>query len=185
VKNTEINKTEARLVEAAFNGDNEAFESLVKMHQKSVYSMCWRYLKTQEAQDLAQEVFIKVFLNQKKFIKDQPLLPWLLKIARNHCLDYLRKKQLKTLPLTFFEINNKSEEKNTCAETQLIDQQRTQQLEKKINLLPEGQREAVVLYHLEGLSYKEAAQVLSVPEGTVMTWLHRGRKNLQTALKNI
>lgn len=170
---------EQALISAAFAGDRNAFGKLVHMYQKPVYRLCMRYMKNEEARDIAQDVFIKAFVNRQRFSQDKAVLPWLLTIAKNQCIDKLRKYGRET------QLDMQAHEPvcpNQNVEQQITSKQTLQIVETQMNRLPEGQREAIVLHHVEGLAYKEISDVMDVPEGTVMTWIHRGRKAIIQAL---
>lgn len=167
------------MISAAFGGDSAAFGKLVSMYQQPVYSICMRYLRGEEANDAAQEVFIKAFVHRHRFSADKSVLPWLLTISKNLCIDKLRKRPTEH-PLEH------SGQEPTCArpdaEQTMVSKQTLSLIHQVMSRLPEGQREAIVLHHVEGLPYKEVAHVLGVPQGTIMTWLHRGRKSIKNAL---
>ncbi|MBN2716963.1 MAG: RNA polymerase sigma factor [Deltaproteobacteria bacterium] len=170
---------EQRLLRDAFGGDRAAFGKLVIMYQTPVYSICMRYLKGEDARDAAQEVFIKAFVRREQYVSGSSPLPWLLTIARNLCIDRLRKKRVET-PI---DAAGEPQSAVASAEAQLETRQSLEIVRQQMEKLPAGQREAIVLHHVEGLAYREIAEVLSIPQGTVMTWLHRGRRTIADALK--
>lgn len=172
---------EQQLITDAFAGDSVAFGQLVKMYQTPVYSACMRYLKGEDARDAAQEVFMKAFVYRDQFVQGRLVLPWLMTITRNLCIDRLRRKR----PETPMDQAAEPRSVDSSAEEQISTRQSLELVNQQMSRLPEGQREAIVLHHVEGLAYREIAQVLNVPEGTVMTWLHRGRKTLQDALRRL
>ncbi|MBN2340308.1 MAG: RNA polymerase sigma factor [Deltaproteobacteria bacterium] len=167
------------MISAAFSGDSAAFGTLVTMYQQPVYSMCMRYLKGEDARDAAQEVFIKAFVHRQRFSADKSVLPWLLTIAKNLCIDRIRKNRHEVPGIA--EMSEPSSSAPN-AEQHAVSRQTLNLVEQEIRQLPDGQREALVLHHVEGLPYKEVSDVLGVPQGTVMTWLHRGRNTLMQAL---
>ncbi|MBN2526378.1 MAG: RNA polymerase sigma factor [Deltaproteobacteria bacterium] len=172
---------EQQLVKEAFAGDSAAFGKLVVMYQTPVYSACMRYLGGEDARDAAQEVFMKAFIHREQFVQQRAVLPWLMTIARNLCIDRLRRRR----PETTIEQSTEPRSSYASAEEQIATKQSLAMVNEQMARLPSGQREAIVLHHVEGLAYKEIAEVLDIPEGTVMTWLHRGRKTLQNALKQL
>lgn len=176
----QIETEEQQWVTAAFAGDRDGFGKLVSMYQKPVYSMCMRYMKGEEAQDAAQEVFVRAFVNRHRFSADKAVLPWLLTIARNLCIDKLRRGKRETTT-DFQNAEPVSDKQN--AEQELSQKQTMALVGRQMDALPEGQREAIVLHHIHGLPYKEISDVMNVPQGTVMTWLHRGRKAILQAVK--
>jgi len=170
---------EAELARQAREGDEPAFTLLVERYQGPVYGLCCRYLRGADAEDAAQDTFVRAFVHIRSFDPERPLRPWLLAIARRVCLDRLRKKA----PTPEEEIERLAPpdprpdaEQNMAAREELI------RLQRALRALPEGQREAVALFHLHDMPYREIAKQLDVPIGTVMTWLHRGRAQLREIL---
>lgn len=143
-----------------------------------VYRLCRRYLPN-EADDLAQETFVRAFTQRERYDPNLPLAPWLATCARRLCLDRLRRKkpelgshdQATTAP-------SPSQDPERAASTR----QQMFRLQAALDALPEGPREAIWLYHCEDLAYADIARVLAVPIGTVMTWLHRARLRLSAAV---
>jgi len=168
---------EEALVRAAFGGDNDAFGELVGRYQRPVYNLCCRH-RPQEAADLAQEAFLRAFVNRHLFSPDRRVLPWLLTVARHLCIDAGRRHREipsdNTLPVV---------DPAPDPEHRLIARQRADRARLAIAALPDTWREALVLCHVEGLSYRETADVLGVPQGTVMTWIHRGRNALRETME--
>ncbi len=175
---TDTGAMEQQLIADAFGGDKIAFGKLVQRYQAPVFSACARYLKGEDARDAAQEVFIRAFVHRARFAPDRAILPWLLTISRNLCIDRLRKTRMET-PMSH-DMDPRSGA--SSAEDMLVSRQSLEIVRQQMDKLPDGQREAIVLHHVEGLAYRDVAEVLDVPMGTVMTWLHRGRKTLVNAL---
>jgi RNA polymerase sigma-70 factor (ECF subfamily) len=170
---------EQRLAERATRGDREAFAELVRRYQNPVYRLCLRY-GAEEAQDLAQETFMRAFVHRERFDVTRPVLPWLLTIARRLCIDRIRKH--KPVLASDDQPLDPADERPD-AESALATREQLGQLKQAHSKLADGPREAIALYHWEGLSYDEIAKILGVPIGTVMTWLHRGRAQLRKALE--
>jgi len=150
----------------------------VQRFHRPVYRFCWRLLRSPEAEDLAQDTFVRAFVHFERFDPERPVLPWLIAIARRLCLDRLRRRTVmaraETLPGT--GPSAPSPEGEASRREQLA------RLERALDDLDEGPRGAIVLFHIEELSYRDIAAALEVPMGTVMTWLHRGRAQLRRAL---
>lgn len=171
-----IDKAGPPLVRAALRGDAASFRQLVEKHQKPVYNLCLRYVGASDAEDVAQEAFIRAFVHKDKFDPKRSVLPWLLTVARNLCIDKLREKK----PLISFDVSASDAASNELFPDEILsEKQQLFLLTQLLQSLPEGQREAVMLTDVEELSYRETADVLQVPLGTVMTWLHRGRARLR------
>ena len=167
---------EPKLIRKAFRGDAAAFQTLVETHQSAVYNLCFRFVGPADAEDFAQETFIRAFLHKEKFQQDRPVLPWLLTVARNLCIDKVRGRRY-TASIDDTAVQVASNEPGPDAE--IHRKQQAALLSEMMQSLPEGQREALMLTDVEDLTYQETADVLDVPIGTVMTWLHRGRAKLK------
>lgn len=163
-------------MDRAFAGDPEAFSEIVHRYQRPVLGLCARLLRGEDARDLAQETFLRAFVNAERFDRDRPVLPWLLTIAKHLCLDRLRvsKRELPESPSTPVPLDEAPD-----AEREVSAKRELGRLEEALFELPESQREVIAMYHLDGLSYREISETLEVPVGTVMTWLHRGRNRLR------
>jgi len=168
------------LVDRAFAGDARAFEAIVVRYQAPVLGLARRYLRrAPDAEDAAQEAFVRAFVHRDRFDPLRPLLPWLLTVARRVCLDRLRRDKREAI--SDAEPEGFAVESAT-AEDALRDRERLVSLSRALDALPEGQREVVAMFHLDGLGYREIADALDVPIGTVMTWLHRGRARLRDSV---
>jgi RNA polymerase sigma-70 factor, ECF subfamily len=171
-------RAELDLARRARRGDAAAFDELVRRFQRPVFRFCWRLVRSADAEDLAQETFVRAFVHFERFDPDRPLLPWLIAIARRLCLDLLRRRavavRIPTMPIDTVTIPGPE------VETSIREQLR--HLDRALADLDEGPREAIILFHIEQMSYRDIAAALEVPMGTVMTWLHRGRAQLKRAL---
>jgi RNA polymerase sigma-70 factor (ECF subfamily) len=175
---------------AAARGDKVAFSRLVDLHKRTVFGLCVRLLRDQEeARDAAQETFVRAFGAVATYDASQPFAPWLLRIARNHCLDLLRRRvpasaqlRLDAEPEDGAPARELADVESPAADALLEAAQTRTALESAVAQLPPNYREVVHLFHVEHLSYKEIATTLDVPIGTVMTWLHRARGRLREAL---
>jgi RNA polymerase sigma-70 factor (ECF subfamily) len=181
---------DAALARAAARGDKLAFGRLVDLHKRAVFGLCVRLLRDQEeARDAAQETFVRAYGAVGTYDAGQPFAPWLLRIARNHCLDQLRRRlpararvELDADP----EDGAPADLADPAAERgddALERAQTSRALSEAVAALPPNYREVVHLFHVEQLSYKEIAATLGVPMGTVMTWLHRARSRLRQELE--
>lgn len=181
---------DAALARAASRGDKLAFGKLVDLHKRAVFGLCVRLLREQEeARDAAQETFVRAYAAISTYDASQPFAPWLLRIARNHCLDQLRRRQpasarveLDAEPEDGAPARELADADAPAADTLLERAQTRTTLEAAVATLPPNYREVVHLFHVEQLSYKEIAATLDVPIGTVMTWLHRARSKLRETL---
>lgn len=174
---------------AAARGDRHAFGRLVDLHKRAVFGLCVRLLRDPEdARDAAQEAFARAYGAIATYDAAQPFAPWVLRIARNHCLDVLRRR----LPAAQrVELDAEPEEgapreladpEAPRGDAALERRETAAALATAVAALPPNYREVIHLFHVEHLSYKEIAAAMDVPIGTVMTWLHRARAKLRTAL---
>jgi len=180
---------EAAWTRAATRGDKQAFGRLVDLHKRTVFGLCLRLLREpEEARDAAQEAFARAFAALGTYDAAQPFAPWVLRIARNHCLDVLRRRipdaQRVELDADPDEGAPRELADASAARGDDVIERRelAGALERAVQALPPNYREVVHLFHVEHLSYKEIATMLDVPIGTVMTWLHRARAKLKDAL---
>jgi RNA polymerase sigma-70 factor (ECF subfamily) len=169
---------DAALAERAGEGDEWAFTTLVRRHQGPVFALCCRYLGAADGADATQETFVRAFTHLERYDRGRPLLPWLFTIARRLCIDHqrARRHEAPAPERPSADLHHPSVEAHVSAREELA------LLARALGRLPEGPREALALFHLHDLSYKEIAEQLEVPMGTVMTWIHRGRDALRAAL---
>ena len=122
---------------------------------------------------------MRAFVHFERFDPERPVLPWLIAIARRLCLDLRRRRAVKarveTMPVSETPPPSPADEASF--------REQLSRLDRALADLDEGPREAVVLFHIEQMSYRDIAAALEVPMGTVMTWLHRGRAQLKRALE--
>jgi RNA polymerase sigma-70 factor (ECF subfamily) len=183
---------EAEWARAAAGGDKAAFSRLVEKHKQSVHGLCFRLLgRGEEARDAAQEAFVRAYTGIRDFDPRQPFAAWILRIARNHCIDLLRRRR-PTLALAAEGRSDDGPETGVAPELpdhfavsgeQRVQEEEAQRdLERAVAALAPRYREVIALFHIQHKSYAEIAQALGVPMGTVMTWLHRARKELKAQL---
>lgn len=179
---------DARLARAAARGERGAFERLVDLHKRAVYGLCLRLLRDEEeARDAAQETFVRAFGALGTYDIAQPFLPWLLRIARNHAIDLLRRRlpahRRVELDGEAGEVAELSDPRAVSADEELERRETASSLGLAVAALPENYRSVIHLFHVQHMSYKEIAATLEVPIGTVMTWLYRARAQLRGALQ--
>lgn len=178
--------SDAALVAAARAGEFAAFEALVRCYRNDVYRFAWHFVRNREdAWDLSQEVFVKVYQGLASFRGDAPFKAWLLRITANHCRDFLKRRRLDVVQ---FDGNPAAENApSAILRPSQAAQARElgQHIERAIQALPEKHRTAFVLREVEGLSYEEMAQAMQCNLGTVMSRLHHARRKLQAMLGRI
>jgi RNA polymerase sigma-70 factor, ECF subfamily len=176
------------LVERCLSGQEAAWEDLVRVHTRRVYSICYRFTNSDsEAQDLTQEVFLRVFKNLKSFRAGEGLfIVWLTRLARNLLIDhYRRTRQDRATESIEEHVTTLEESTASIARTEglVAGREASELLQAALQKLSPELRETVILRDLEELEYREIAQVLNVPEGTVKSRLNRGRSELAKALR--
>ncbi len=176
------------LVERCLGGDDGAWEDMVKVHTRRVYGLCYRFTgKDSEAQDLTQEVFLRVFRTLKTFRAGEgSFTVWLTRLTRNLLIDHYRRTRLERATDSIEEQLPMLEEKGTAAsrtEGMVAGREASEILQAALAKLSPELRETVILRDLEELEYREIAQVLKVPEGTVKSRLNRGRAELARILR--
>ncbi|MHB1132819.1 MAG: sigma-70 family RNA polymerase sigma factor [Chloroflexota bacterium] len=170
------------LAERAGKGDQAAFAELVRRHQNGVYSLCYRLLGAPaEAEDLAQEAFLRLYRSLPHYRAGAPLWPWLRKLATNACLDALRKRKTATMPLD--DLGQDGWQPQVGAADELpevayLSREARNDVHEALLRLPPDYRAALVLRYLEDLSYQEVSEALGVPLSTVETRLFRAKKML-------
>ncbi|HZZ84493.1 MAG TPA: sigma-70 family RNA polymerase sigma factor [Anaeromyxobacteraceae bacterium] len=180
---------ETSLAGAAARGDKPAFARLVELHQRAMYGLCLRVLRQpEEAKDAAQESFVRAWAALAAYDPSQPFAPWVLRIARNHCLDLVRRRlppartvELDAPPRAGAE-RPALEDQAAPVDVALASAEDARAVGAAVAALPENYRQVIHLFHVEHLSYKEIAATMEVPIGTVMTWLHRARARLREVL---
>jgi RNA polymerase sigma-70 factor (ECF subfamily) len=182
--------TDAELVASALRGSEEAFRDLVLRFERPVYALILRMVHdAEQAEDLAQEVFVKAYRHLASYDPRRKFASWLFKVAHNSTIDHLRRSQLDTVPLAaeqedgggLLAVLADTSAESPAAAAERRDMARA--LERAIARLRPEYREAVVLRYVEGLAYQEICEVLGLPVGTVKTNLHRARKELAEAMR--
>lgn len=169
------------LVQKALEGNQEAFGLLLTRYKNLVYSVILRMVNDgEEANDLAQEVFIKVYKNLDKYRPDYKFSTWLIRISTNHVIDYRRKKKQDTVSIDDMVVEIAAE---GTPETQYLKKEEQKRLAGVISALPEIYRIPIVLYHQQGLKYQEIADILEEPLSKVKNRIFRGRKQLKELLE--
>ncbi len=186
---------DADLVRRTVRGDRTAFDLLVEKYYKRIYNLAYRFVgDTEEANDLAQEIFTAAYQNIKRFRGDAKFSTWLFQIAANRGKN--RFKYLKRRG--YFANKGRSEDENgaelpqrdipdhtTNPEAVLARKQIQQLVQDAINQLEPDHKEIVILRDIEGFSYDEIAQILDLPEGTTKSRLHRARMVVKEKLKKV
>lgn len=166
-------------VRAARRGDANAFASLVRRVQRPVFGLCLRLLATEaEAKEVAQESFLRAYQNLHRYDETRAFDLWVLAIARNLCLDLLRRRQkLRTDDVDDHRDTLPSREPSQ--EERVIEGEVRKSLEAAMELLSVDDREVLALYYVQRRTTKEIAEVMGVAPGTIMARLFRAREKLR------
>jgi len=181
---------ELELIEKLKSGHAEAFKFLVDTYQEKVLNTCFRFLNNKEdAEDLAQEVFLTVYRSIGDFRGDSKLSSWIYRIAVTRSLDAYRKKNRKKRFAKMQRLIGLKENDDALQisdthtpSTELEDKERAAILQQALNGLPENQRTVIMLNKYEGFSHKEIADIMGTSVSSVESLMHRGKQKLRTAL---
>lgn len=178
---------ERKLIRIFKDGDTSVFESIVLDYQDRIYNLCRHMLgNAHEAEDAAQDTFIKAYQNLKNFKPEASLYTWLYRIAVNTCIDYRRRPFFESL----FKRSDEGEEfiidqpSNAPSPERLFaSKQMAHALQKSLKKISPKLRAAIILKEVEELSYEEIAEVLDISLGTVKSRISRARDELRALMK--
>jgi len=176
-------QTDAELLACFADGDEAAFRELVNRYKNGLYAFLKQFLNQQDmVEDAFQETFLQLFTSRESFDTSRPLRPWLFTIAANKAKDALRKRQrTAAIPIgtiadsqemSFDEVLNALTADSTMPYEKLQENELSTQVGKVIADMPENLREILILAYFNKFSYKQMAQILSIPIGTVKSRLH-------------
>ncbi len=176
------------LVQRCLSGDEHAWEDLVKIHTRRVYGICYRFTgRDSEAQDLTQEVFMRVFRSVGSFRAGEgSFTVWLSRVTRNLLIDHYRRTRMDRATDSIEDQLPMLEQRGAVegrTDAMLAGREAGELLQGALARLSPELRETVILRDIEELEYREIAQVLNVPEGTVKSRLNRGRAELARILR--
>ncbi len=177
------------LVRRCKRGEEAAFTDLLARYRRAVYGLCLRMVRDREdARDLAQEVFIKVFSLLDRYDEQYAFSSWLFRIATNHCIDHLRRNRLRFLSLDGVTgPDGEARElpipdRRPLPDRELAGREAVEKVDEVVADLPPHYRLVIQLRHVEGMSYEQIAEVLDLPLGTVKARIHRARARIQELL---
>ncbi|MDM5196943.1 RNA polymerase sigma factor SigW [Fictibacillus enclensis] len=180
------------LVTQVKSGNREAFEGLVEIYKDKIYRLCYRMVGDRhEAEDLAQEAFVRAFVNIDKYSGSYKFSTWLYRIATNLCIDRLRKRKPDysmdaEIPGTEgATLYSQVADADPLPEEEVEEKEKHDHLQQEIMKLPEKYRTAILLKYIEDMSLEEISSVMDLPVPTVKTRIHRGREALKKAYKKV
>jgi RNA polymerase sigma-70 factor (ECF subfamily) len=176
------------LIEQCLTGDQAAWEAVVRQHWRKVFNVAYKFVgKHDEAEDLAQDIFLKIFKALDTFDRRANFQTWIISIARNLCIDHYRsvRKERETIAreVDAGELTPVSAEIGPDGALERSDLRAL--LQRALERLPVSLRTAVVLRDLQELSYQEIADRLRLPEGTVKSRINRGRLELARQIRRL
>jgi len=186
-----VDPDERKLVEAARRGDAEAFETLVKKHQRKAYAVALGMVHdADEARDICQDAFLKAHKNLAGFEGDAQFFTWLYRIIANLCIDHLRKRRGERMEFDETVATTDASDDSGIAPRRLgfdpgralADKELRAHLRAALDKLTGPHRAVLIMREVEGLSYKEMADVMNCSIGTIMSRLFHARKKMQTLL---
>ena len=180
-------ETEA-LIQRCLRGDQAAWDRIVRLHWRRVFNVAYKFVgKHDEAEDLTQEIFIKVFRSLGTFDRRANFQTWLVSVSRNLCIDHYRsvRKERQTIDrdIDANELTPASAEPGPIAALEQRD--RVALLREALASLPDTLRSAVVMRDIQELSYQDIATRLGLPEGTVKSRINRGRTELARQVRRL
>ena len=177
------------LISRAAGGDASAFQALVERHRTMVYRVAYQFAGNHhDAEDIAQEVFIKVYRSLDQFRQDAQLTSWMYRIVMNACIDHRRRSRPGTNAAAGDEAEYRmlnAPEETPGPEAQAYAGELGEVLQLEIGRLPKGQRIVFVMRHYQGMKLCEIAEALGLAEGTVKRQLHAAVHRLREALSQV
>lgn len=167
----------------AQQGDQDAFARIVEAYQRPVYNLAYRMLgSAEEAEDAAQEAFLRVYTRLETYDANRKLSSWILSIASHHCIDRLRKRRGKTVSMEDIEAERWLPDAAPPPEEATLDDEREARIRRLLDTLPAQYRLFIVLRYWHDMSYDEIAEITSTTQSAVKSKLHRARRAMAEAL---
>lgn len=172
---------ERTLIVRAKAGEQEAFSLLIRENIQRVYRAAYAVVRNQaDAEDIAQETFVRAYQNIGRFDETRPFFPWLYRIARNLCLNRIERVRNREASDPVFDY---LADGGAGPEESAVAAQERERVRAAVRLLPEQHRKIIELSHFQECSYREIADILDIPMGTVMSRLYNARRRLKVLLE--
>jgi RNA polymerase sigma-70 factor (ECF subfamily) len=182
---TDNREAELACVRRARAGDQRAFCTLVQRYQTPVFNLCYRLLgRYDEAEDAAQETFLRAFARLNTYDESHKFSSWLLSIGSHHCIDLLRRRRFTWLDIDDLSATLPSQSRDDQPEQVTLRNEAEETIQRLLGALPPDYRTIVVLYYWHQLSYEEIGDVLKISEPAVKSRLHRARRALADKLSS-
>jgi RNA polymerase sigma-70 factor (ECF subfamily) len=173
-----VSDLESQWLQQTLRGDAEAFSHLIEAYQEPVYNLCYRMLGNAiEAEDAAQESFLRAYQNLKHYDVGRPFTTWLLSIAAHHCIDQIRRRRFAALSYDAIP-QIEPPDLSPGPESVLMERDEQRQVQELLVNLNPSDRAAIVLRYWYDLSYEEIGESLSLSVSAVKSRLHRARREL-------
>jgi len=181
-------QTTDEIIERCLNGDQAAWESIVRLYRRKVFNVAYKFVGSHDqAEDLTQDVFLKLFKSLDTFDRRANFQTWLISVSRNLCIDHYRavRKERETINRDVDPADHPPISLDTRADTKLELRDRVALLRKALGKLAPTLRTAVMLRDIQELTYQEIATKLRLPEGTVKSRINRGRTELARQIQKL
>ena len=179
-------------IKQVLKGDQNAYADIVNLYQHKLYQICYRMLgNKQEAEDIAQEAFVRAYINLHSYDQKRKFSTWLYRIATNLCIDRIRKKKpdyyldAEVAGTDGLDMYSQIAADEKLPEDVVAQMELQERIQYEISRLPDKYRSVIVLKYIEELSLQEISEILDMPLGTVKTRIHRGREALRKQLNNL
>jgi RNA polymerase sigma-70 factor, ECF subfamily len=179
----EMDDTE--LVELCLQNNGRAWEEIVHRYKRRIFNIAYQFVgRMDEAEDLSQEIFFKVFHSLDKFNQEANFQYWMIRVSKNFCIDHYRKKRKEREAMvdSMDQVINVLRSMST-PHIVLEEKEKREAIRESINSLPSILRSCIILRNLYGYSYQDIANILHIPEGTVKSRINRGRQELSRRLE--
>jgi RNA polymerase sigma-70 factor, ECF subfamily len=182
------------LVRKCLTGDSRAWEEIVRLHQRRIYNLCYRFTGSPDnAQDLTQDVFIRVYRTLASYdVEKGAFTTWLTTLTRNLLVDHFRRSRQDRVTDSMdaglreeddsLSLSDRLEDHSPSPDDHLASKETQKMVQAALTRLSPDLREAVIMRDLQDMDYREIAQTLNVPEGTVKSRINRGRMELARLL---
>src|SRR2546423_7623500 len=176
------------LIQRCLKGDQMAWEAIVRQYRRKVFNVAYKFVgRHDEAEDLTQDIFLKIFKSLSTFDSRANFQTWLISVSRNLCIDHYRsvRKERETIDRDV-DASELSPRSKTQGQMAMMEQRdRVQLLKDAMSALPKTLRMAVLMRDIQELSYHEIAEKLHLPEGTVKSRINRGRNELARQIRKL
>ncbi|WP_202081283.1 RNA polymerase sigma factor SigW [Caldalkalibacillus salinus] len=188
-----MDRTERKLIKKASAGSRTAFRAIVERYKNKIYHLAYRMLGNHtEAEDVAQETFIRVYTKLDRYNDDHKFSTWIYRIATNLCIDHLRKRKQHVQSLDQevagvegLALYSQVASTTDTPEEEVMTLELREEVQLAIDKLPPQYKTIIILRYLQDLSLQEISEVIDLPVTTIKTRIHRGREALKKQLQNL